>query len=396
MKKFKMIGIAAIFLIVGSLLFCPVVSAKVNLEGSLERLNSIAGTQKRTEIDEKLIKAISIIDEMEEERKWKEVSKLVQMDDFKYSKYYDELLYIYLAHLANEKKLRELESLWRKMGAMQNSIHIFPAMLIRFFAQANQRSMKYRTELRRILEYIEMVPQDTSIHGPMIEGSFLFGYTVREDYSKGDLPKMYTMKEYMESPKPLEGFSHDTQYVGILEASHRTYGIYPSRTVKLAELYEKGKENKKAAVMYYNLAKYYWNKKEYETADKYVKKALKNNPGHPEAKTLDKDIALALVLNTEGKPLPPKEEISSDDDSYLFPPGKKLTKRDLRGKSKGMLRLMRNEIFARYGRPFASEDLHQYFTKKSWYQVNPDYSDELLNKIDRKNILLIKEVEEGK
>jgi hypothetical protein len=61
-----------------------------------------------------------------------------------------------------------------------------------------------------------------------------------------------------------------------------------------------------------------------------------------------------------------------------------------------MLRLMRNEIFARYGRPFGSEDLHQYFTKKSWYKVNPDYSDELLNEIDRQNILLIREVEEGK
>ena len=391
-----MIGIAAIFLIVCTLLFCPVVSAKVNLEGSLERLNSITGTPKKTEIDIKLMKAITIIDEMDEARKWKEVAKLVNMDDFKYSRYFDELLYLYLAHLSNEKKLTELESLWRKMGAMQNSIHIFPAMLIRFFAQTNQRSMKYRTELQRIIEYIDMVPQDTSIHGPMIEGSFLFGYTVREDYATGSLPKVYTMKEYMESPTPLEGFSSDTQFVGILEASQRAYGNYPSRTVRLGALYEKGGEEKKAADIYYGLARFYWQKKEYETADKYVKKALKNNPGHAEAKTLDKDIALALVLNTEEKPKPTRKEISATDDSYLIPPGKRLKKKDLKGKSKETLRLMRNEIFARHGRPFASEDLHEYFTIKSWYQVNPDYSDELLDETDRKNILLIKEIEEGK
>jgi len=396
MKKLRMLSFLVICLIGCSIIVCPSVLAKVNLKGSLERLDSIAGTQKKSELDEKLIKAIGIIDEMEEGRKWQEVGKLVNMDDFKYSKYFDELLYIYLAHLANGKKLNELESLWWKMGAMQNSIHIFPAMLIRLFAQTNQQSMKYRAELERIVEYIEMVPQQTSIHGPMIEGSFLFGYTVREDYSIGLLPKMYTMKTYMESPKPLEGFSNETQYVGILESSHKVLGIYPSRTVKLTELYEKGREDKKAAEIYYSLAKYYWDKKEYEPAEKYVKKALKNNPNYSEAKVLDKDIALALVLKTEGKPISPKEEIYSHDDSYLIPPGKRLTKEDLRGKSKGMLRLMRNEIFARYGRPFSSEDLHQYFTKKSWYKVNPDYSDEVLNEIDRQNILLLKEVEEGK
>jgi len=396
MKKLRMLIFLVISLIGCSIMFCPSVFAKINLKGSLERLDSIAGTQKKSEIDEKLIKAIGIIDEMEEGKKWEEVRRLVNMDNFKYSKYFDELLYIYLAHLANGKKLNELEGLWWKMGAMQNSIHIFPAMLIRLFAQTNQESMKYRTELERIVEYIEMVPQQTAIHGPMIEGSFLFGYTVREDYSIGPLPKMHTMRTYMESPTPLEGFSNDTQYVGILEASQKIFGVHPARTVKLAELYEKGGENKKAAETYYSLAKYYWDKKEYETGGKYIKKSLKNNPNYSEAKALDKDIALALVLKTEGKPVSPKEEISSRDDSYLIPPGKRLTKEDLRGKSKGMLRLMRNEIFARYGRPFASEDLHQYFTKKSWYKVNPDYSDELLNEVDRKNILIIKEVEEGK
>lgn len=55
---------------------------------------------------------------------------------------------------------------------------------------------------------------------------------------------------------------------------------------------------------------------------------------------------------------------------------------------------MRNEIFARYGRPYYSKDLKAYFSKKSWYKVNTDYSDDLLNDIDKKNIQLIMEAEE--
>ena len=42
------------------------------------------------------------------------------------------------------------------------------------------------------------------------------------------------------------------------------------------------------------------------------------------------------------------------------------------------LRLCRNEIFARHGRTFKSNDLKDYFEMQSWHSPNPDYNDSLL------------------
>ncbi len=59
------------------------------------------------------------------------------------------------------------------------------------------------------------------------------------------------------------------------------------------------------------------------------------------------------------------------------------------------LRLFRNEIFARHGRQFKSNDLQKYFNKKDWYKADTSYTDESLSEIDRLNIknILYKEKE---
>ena len=50
--------------------------------------------------------------------------------------------------------------------------------------------------------------------------------------------------------------------------------------------------------------------------------------------------------------------------------------------TKAELRLRRNEIFARHGQSFSSDDLKEYFSKKVWYQEIPNYkvSDDELSK----------------
>lgn len=53
------------------------------------------------------------------------------------------------------------------------------------------------------------------------------------------------------------------------------------------------------------------------------------------------------------------------------------------------LRLLRNTIYAQYGRQFQSFDLQQYFSKKWWYEPNPHYSDKMLNEDDKKLLALI-------
>lgn len=70
-----------------------------------------------------------------------------------------------------------------------------------------------------------------------------------------------------------------------------------------------------------------------------------------------------------------------------------LTNAELSEKNADELRIMRNEIFARHGYIFKSEELKEYFTSKEWYEpLHQDVTD-LLTESDKKNIELIVERE---
>ena len=75
------------------------------------------------------------------------------------------------------------------------------------------------------------------------------------------------------------------------------------------------------------------------------------------------------------------------------PPVKKLTLEDLKGKTLQDLYLMRNEIYARHGRPFKTYELFAYFMGKEWYKPRKDYSDRELSPVEIHNAKLILEKE---
>jgi hypothetical protein len=66
---------------------------------------------------------------------------------------------------------------------------------------------------------------------------------------------------------------------------------------------------------------------------------------------------------------------------------------ELRQLSLRDLRLLRNTIYAKHGRPFKSEILRDHFSGMSWYKIDEGYSDKLLSANDTRNIALIKSVE---
>jgi len=68
---------------------------------------------------------------------------------------------------------------------------------------------------------------------------------------------------------------------------------------------------------------------------------------------------------------------------------------DLDSYSKNELRIIRNEIFAFHGYKFNSQDLNDYFTKFDWYKpLDKVDIEKRLNKYERANIKLIKELED--
>ena len=60
---------------------------------------------------------------------------------------------------------------------------------------------------------------------------------------------------------------------------------------------------------------------------------------------------------------------------------------------KSMLRIMRNEIYARHGYIFASDDLKAYFSKQKWYKPAKSNSEVKLSAIEQLNVDIIKMME---
>lgn len=91
-----------------------------------------------------------------------------------------------------------------------------------------------------------------------------------------------------------------------------------------------------------------------------------------------------------------------DEDSsteYVCPDSSSrlLTEDDLWGMSAQQLRIARNEIYARHGRIFTSEDLQNYFNACSWYVGTipaSQFSESLLNDIEKKNVAFLQKMQD--
>lgn len=95
------------------------------------------------------------------------------------------------------------------------------------------------------------------------------------------------------------------------------------------------------------------------------------------------------------------EELSLEDSGYILPQSadRKLTAEDLKDikDDKWLLKVARNEIFARYGRKFQDEKLQEYFNEKDWYEpiYEPDEFDEsMVSDLEMSNAKFIKDYED--
>lgn len=73
---------------------------------------------------------------------------------------------------------------------------------------------------------------------------------------------------------------------------------------------------------------------------------------------------------------------------------KLLTLKDLDGLSPRDLKLLRNTIYARHGRPFETPLVQGHFKTVQWYTPDPKYADSALTPVDKKNVKLIQSLEQ--
>ena len=84
----------------------------------------------------------------------------------------------------------------------------------------------------------------------------------------------------------------------------------------------------------------------------------------------------------------------SSTPTYLFLSERPISDQDLAGKSALDVDIMRNEVFARYGRRFQDPELQSYFSSQPWYKplYAPDqFPEGLLTPIEMQNVTYIRE-----
>jgi hypothetical protein len=119
--------------------------------------------------------------------------------------------------------------------------------------------------------------------------------------------------------------------------------------------------------------------------------AMQKSVGDP--KTEADKIELRLLSVRLGHWLGPDapDKTPLEDPSLL---DRQITVEQLADFSRRDLRLLRNMVYARHGRPFHSELLQNYFGTMDWYKADASYTEARLSALDARNIKLIRSVED--
>jgi hypothetical protein len=110
------------------------------------------------------------------------------------------------------------------------------------------------------------------------------------------------------------------------------------------------------------------------------------------ADTPEGKIEMRLISMRLGKWSGSDEDRTPLEDPTLL--DKQLTVEQLNDFSRRDLRLIRNLIYARRGRPFESSLLREYFSTLDWYKADPSYTDARLTPLDMRNLNVIRSVED--
>lgn len=90
---------------------------------------------------------------------------------------------------------------------------------------------------------------------------------------------------------------------------------------------------------------------------------------------------------------PESNYFARGEGEYPYTSERYLNYSDLSNMSKRELKIMRNEIFARHGYIFKTNDMINYFSQQYWYKPLYENVDGKLSKIEKENISFIKRFE---
>jgi hypothetical protein len=118
-------------------------------------------------------------------------------------------------------------------------------------------------------------------------------------------------------------------------------------------------------------------------------------PGHLPWVDHDEAIEALLLSRALGRPLLEVGGLDADRSPLDAPAllDELVPVATLESMSRRDLRILRNMVYARRGRPFRSEILRDYFERLDWYKADPTYTDARLTPVDRRNVKIIQSAE---
>jgi flagellar basal body-associated protein FliL len=113
-----------------------------------------------------------------------------------------------------------------------------------------------------------------------------------------------------------------------------------------------------------------------------------NLPARPEETEKEESTQLTEPLP---KPVTQNESITQNEGEYILPFSniRAVVTADLEDLTPWELKVARNEIYARHGRPFVHQDLTCYFAQQPWYQIDQNYQEDNLSELEVSNAVFI-------
>ncbi len=134
-------------------------------------------------------------------------------------------------------------------------------------------------------------------------------------------------------------------------------------------------------------------------SDASAQKALAESIQDPDSPTISNNVPAEIkqtetIANTQHAVSLDHKNKRSEDEDFIFPDSntRYLTYDECLKLDPATLRFAINEIYARRGRIFTSEDLNAYFSGKSWYNgtiLAEDFDEAVFNDFEKKNIELL-------
>lgn len=166
---------------------------------------------------------------------------------------------------------------------------------------------------------------------------------------------------------------------------------------------EQMSDYEKLFVMYEILARHgaiFTNVEDGENIQLYFNSQDWYTPVIPVEEIYEEDLNTYEVENTKRISNTILVATDESEENYILPYSNSIyyTEADLMGLSQDELRLARNEIYAKHGRKFETEDLNQHFSSQPWYYgylSAEEFDDSVLNIYEKANLDMIKNVESG-